>query len=164
VSLIVSDNSPINLLIRLGLEDILPAIYGQVVIPTAVAAEMSHPNAPLEVTNFIASPPSWVSIRSPVNPLHLPSLGAGEVAAISLAVEMNAELMIDESAGRLQAMSLGLLFTGAVGVLERAANENLLPDLATVHAAIRTMNFRVSGAVLDDSLARHLKHRSTSPP
>jgi len=77
---------------------------------------------------------------------------------------MNAELMIDESAGRLQAMSLGLLFTGAVGVLERAANENLLPDLATVHAAIRTMNFRVSGAVLDDSLARHLKHRSTSPP
>jgi len=58
VSLIVSDNSPINLLIRLGLEDILPAIYGQVVIPTAVAAEMSHPQAPLEVTNFIASPPS----------------------------------------------------------------------------------------------------------
>jgi len=49
VTLIVSDNSPLNLLVRLGVSDVLRAMFSEVLIPPEVALEMSHPKAPVEV-------------------------------------------------------------------------------------------------------------------
>jgi predicted nucleic acid-binding protein len=90
--------------------------------------------------------------------LPLPHLDRGEEAAISLAVELNATLLIDERDGRMEAQSRGLSMIGAVGVLERAANTGLIPDLAAVHDHIRSMHFHIADAILRDSLSRHLAH------
>jgi predicted nucleic acid-binding protein len=153
--LIVSDTSPLHLLIQVAQIDILPALFGQVAVPPEVAREMAHPNAPDCVRAFIAAPPAWLSIQAPTGLLAISSLDPGETAAISLAVELGAPLLIDEKDGRKAAQAHGVTVVGAVGVLERAADLALVPDLAAVHAAIRSLPFRVADVVLDASLARH---------
>ncbi len=40
--LVVSDASPANVLIRIGQIDVLPALFHSVVVPTAVAQELTH--------------------------------------------------------------------------------------------------------------------------
>ena len=42
--IVVADTSPLNYLVLLGKPDILPKIYGRVVVPTGVVAELSHPD------------------------------------------------------------------------------------------------------------------------
>jgi predicted nucleic acid-binding protein len=162
VTLIVSDNSPLNLLVRLGVADVLPALFQQVFIPPQVAAEMGHAKAPPEVQSFIAAPPNWLTIRPPSNLLAIPHLDRGEEAAISLAVELNAVLLVDEHDGRVEAQSRGLSIIGAVGVLERAANIRLVQDLAAVHDQIRTIRFHIADPILKDSLARHRDYMAKS--
>lgn len=160
MTLVVSDNSPLNLLVRLGQANVLPALFQHVVIPPEVATEMAHPRAPVEVRTFIATPPAWLAITAPTVRLPLPHLDAGEAAAISLAAELGAALLIDELAGRQEAHARGLTIIGAVGVLERAADAGLIPDLAAVHNQIRTIRFHLSDAILQASLARHLAKRA----
>jgi predicted nucleic acid-binding protein len=165
VKLIVSDNSPLNLLVQLGHSDVLPQLFSSVIIPPDVVAEMNRPRSPQSVKQFLANPPAWLVVQAPQNLLTLPRLHAGEVAAISLAVELGATLMIDEAAGRAEAKRKGVPVTGAVGVLELAANNSVIADLATVHAAIRSLRFHVSEAILDASMAKHLAFkRSRAKP
>ena len=76
MTLIVSDNSPLNLLVRLGLADLLPALFQHVVIPPEVA-EMAHPKAPAEVQTFIAAQPTWLTVQQPTIVLPLPHLDRG---------------------------------------------------------------------------------------
>lgn len=156
MTLVVSDNSPLNILIRIDQAELLPNLFQQVVIPPEVVKEMSHPKAPAEVRSFIALPPSWLSIQTPTTRLPLDHLDAGEAAAISLAAELGAPLLIDELDGRNEAQARGLTVIGAIGVLERAANKGLIVDLADVHTRIRALRFHVSETILQTSLARHL--------
>jgi predicted nucleic acid-binding protein len=159
MTLVVSDNSPFNLLIRLDLAVLLPQLFGEVLIPPEVVAEMLHAKAPAVVQAFIATPPPWLSIRATTRPLPLPHLDSGEAAAISLATELSVPLLIDELDGRTEAQTRGLVVIGAIGILERAANLGLIPDLSAVHQQIRTMRFHISDAVLTSSLNRHLATR-----
>jgi predicted nucleic acid-binding protein len=160
VPLVVADTSPINLLVLVGQVHVLDGLFGQVIIPPEVANELSHPNAPAVTRAFIASPPRWLRTQSPTAVLSFANLDPVETAAISLAVELAAPLLIDERDGRAAATAHGVPVIGAVGVLERAANGGLLADLATVHAAIRQLPFHVADAILQASLARHLAHRA----
>ncbi len=56
--LVVSDASPLNVLIRIGLVDVLERLFGRVVIPPVVAREMSHPQTPAVVRDWLANRPS----------------------------------------------------------------------------------------------------------
>jgi len=155
VTLIVSDNSPLNLLIRIDWAEVLPALFQRIVIPTEVAAEMAHPKAPSEVRAFIAAPPTWLDIQIPATRLLLPHLDPAEASAINLAVEMGAALLIDELDGRHEAQARGLIVIGAIGVLERAADSGFIPDLAAAHARIRSLRFHIADSILNASLQRH---------
>ena len=66
--LVVSDSSPVNVLIRIGQIDVLPVLFKSVVIPTAVAQELTHPATPPIVRDWMAQPPAWITIRSPSMP------------------------------------------------------------------------------------------------
>jgi predicted nucleic acid-binding protein len=81
----------------------------------------------------------------------------GERDAILLAMEINADaILLDEEKPRTQATALGLVVIDTVGVLERAADSGLIKDLKAVHDQIRQTDFRVSDAILTNSLKRHL--------
>jgi len=157
--LVVADNSPLDVLIRLGHSELLKTLFDEVVIPTQVRDELLHPSTPEITRKFVENPPSWLQIRQPTKIDTIPSLHLGEQAAIALALEMNAHLLlIDEKRGRHEAVERRLLVTGTIGVLEQAAESGLL-DLADVFTRLRKTDFRIAPGVLEKRLQLHREKR-----
>jgi predicted nucleic acid-binding protein len=51
---IVSDTSPLNYLVLIGLVELLPKLASDILIPPAVAGELIHPRTPLSDRQWIA--------------------------------------------------------------------------------------------------------------
>ena len=83
--LVISDTSPLNILVRIGQVDILSHLFGQVWVPPSVLEEMSHSGTPQRVRDWTASPPSWLRVQAPAKIDDSIPLDAGERAAICLA-------------------------------------------------------------------------------
>ncbi len=117
--LVVSDASPINILIRIGQIEVLPVLFKSVVIPTSVAQEMSRPATPQVVRDWVAHPPAWFTVRMPHSPVSPTELRhRGERDAISLAQEIHADaILLDEEKPRAEARSLGFAVIGTIGIL-----------------------------------------------
>ena len=64
--IVVADTSPINYLILIGEIDILPKMYGSVVVPQTVREELVRLSAPQLVRSWIDHLPIWLEVRSPV--------------------------------------------------------------------------------------------------
>jgi predicted nucleic acid-binding protein len=56
--LIVADSSPLIVLVNIRQIDVLPKLFGRVVIPPAVASELVAPSRPQAVRDFIAARPA----------------------------------------------------------------------------------------------------------
>ncbi|MCU1242107.1 MAG: hypothetical protein JWO71_2833 [Candidatus Acidoferrum typicum] len=57
---IVADTTPLNYLVLIQAAEILPNLYGTVLIPPAVKAELAHANTPLLcVRGFHSLPSGW---------------------------------------------------------------------------------------------------------
>ena len=152
--LVIADTSPINYLLLVGHIDILPALFERVILPAAVCDELKHPKAPLVVRNWVAAPPPWVDVR-PSSPFHdasLEALDAGEGAAIALAIELHADLLLmDDEEGVIAARRKGLEVAGTLGVLSRAAQRHLL-NLADAFERVKHTNFRFRQEIMDKFL------------
>ena len=154
MSVVVADTSPLHYLVQCKAIDVLPQLYGLVVIPRAVFDELNHPGAPEEVRRWLATNPSWTSIRSPMAIDPLLTLGRGEVEAICLAQEIKAdELLLDERRARNAALGRGLLVTGTLGVMEAAARLKLL-NLPEVIQKLERTNFRIDSTLVQEALRR----------
>jgi predicted nucleic acid-binding protein len=153
--LVIADTSPINYLLLIGHIDILPALFEKVIVPAAVRDELKHPKAPPVVKNWIAVPPAWLDVRQ-TSHLGDPSseiLDAGEAAAIALAIEFHADLLLmDDEEGVMAARGKGLEVTGTLGVLSRAAQRHLL-NLAEAFDRLKHTNFRFRQDIMDRFLA-----------
>ena len=118
--IVVSDTSPLRYLAEIGGLDWLPAIFGEVVCPVEVIDECRHPRAPLLLREWAASEPGWLRVEGVPNTAQLPPLphrlDPGEIAALNLARELRADLLLmDERRGRDVATRLGLAVTGTLG-------------------------------------------------
>jgi predicted nucleic acid-binding protein len=157
IRLVVADTSPIFYLLSIGHIDLLRRLFGKVFVPDAVHRELCHPAAPPVVRNWVAELPAWAEV-TPVEPLADPmleSLGAGERAAITLALSLHADLvLIDERKGTAVALGKGFGVTGTLGVLGLAARNGFI-DLADSFARLKLTNFRYRQQIMDDILRRH---------
>jgi predicted nucleic acid-binding protein len=154
--LVVADSSPLVILVNIGQISVLPTLFGEVAIPSQVAAELRANNRPVAVREFIATGPRWLVERTPKAIEPIAALHAGELAAISLARELKADLLlIDEMRGRKAAAERNIPLTGTIGVLEFAADRGLL-DLATAFEAVKQTDFWISDALLDQRLQLYL--------
>ena len=91
---VVSNTSPLNYLILTGYDHVLPDLFGSVVIPEAVARELSSDLAPPVVLQWMSSLPTWISVQSVQTlPADLRSLDQGEAEAIALAVANGAHVV-----------------------------------------------------------------------
>jgi predicted nucleic acid-binding protein len=69
-------------------------------------------------------------------------LDRGEAEAITLALEINAELLlIDERLGRIVASRLGIEFTGVLGVLLEAKSKGLIAQVKPLLDQLRISGF-----------------------
>jgi predicted nucleic acid-binding protein len=155
--LAVADTSPINYLLLIQCETLLPALYTRVVIPSAVWHELQDPDTPSTVRAWVAHPPAWFAVQPLQYELpatEMPDLGDGEREAIVLAQELHADIvLIDEGDGRREAQRRALTMTGTLGVLERAAIRGLI-DLPRVLARLQSTTFRARPELFQDLLAR----------
>jgi len=139
----VSDTTPLNYLILIEAIDLLPRLYGRVLIPTAVWGELAQPGTPQPVLNWLAQSPSWLEVTNPMASPDstLTHLDEGEAHAITLALERRADLLlIDERDGTAAARARGLTVIGTLGILDRAASRGLV-DLPTMFARLLNTTF-----------------------
>lgn len=155
--IVVADTSVILNLALVGQEELLAALFREVFIPPAVQAEFSRLVASAGRFGGLGLP-AWIQVRGPVAiPERIAGrtdLAQGEVEALALAVEMEADaVLIDESAGRAAALELGLTPVGALGILVRAKNHGQLAAVAPVVDALLTRaHFRVAAELLREVL------------
>lgn len=143
---VVADTSPLNYLVQIHCQDLLPALYERVLVPPAVIAELDHPATPAAVRTWLAHRPEWIVIgqlQSPSDtPQALPELDPGEREAIQLALEAHADLVLmDEKLGVRLARRRGLRVIGTLGVLVQAANHRLV-DINVAVERLQTTDFR----------------------
>jgi predicted nucleic acid-binding protein len=151
--IVVADSSPLVVLTNLDNIAILPRLFGSVLIPPEVLHELADAKRPVAVQSLAASPPPWLLIRSPGRVEPIERLHSGEQAAISLATELGANLiLIDEQLGRKAAVQRHLPVIGTVGLLERAASEGWL-NLRETFARLRATDFWVAPQLLEQRLA-----------
>lgn len=83
----------------------------------------------------------------------------GEASAISLALEVRADvLLIDEVLGRKAAVARDIHITGTIGILEQAADHNLL-DLKDAFDQIKNTDFWISHDWLDARPELYLRRK-----
>jgi len=140
---IVADTTPLNYLVVIEVVDILPRVYGRVLVPPAVKAELSDPKTPVMVSRWIAQSPSWVYVvplRTPADSSLL-HLDAGEREAIALASgQQNSLLLMDKRDGTTAARSRGIAVIGTLAVLDQAAVRGWI-DLPKVFNRLRQTTF-----------------------
>lgn len=155
--IVVCDTSPICYLILIEQIQILPQLFTQVTIPPAVKNELLAEQTFSLIQTWIADLPTWVNVQTVPQLLdNLPAkLGAGEREAISLAVNLQAGLIIlDDWDARQAALSQGLTITGLLGVLYRAGTQNLLDFYSAVEQLQQT-SFRASPKLVQQFLERY---------
>ncbi|MES2393970.1 MAG: DUF3368 domain-containing protein [Acidobacteriota bacterium] len=150
--IVVSDTTPLNYLIRLGLIGLLEEFYGAVYIPTAVLAELQHARTPDSVRSWAQNPPAWLVIRTVSSELpELADLDLGERKALSLAVQLQAGLLLaDDLEARQAASRLGLALTGTLGVIRDATEAGRLNFDETI-ADLQQLGFRVSPTAIESA-------------
>lgn len=152
---VVSDTGPINYLVLIGQVELLHHLYGKILLPPAVHAELTQPRTPPEVAVWVRNLPNWVEVRTPKTTLPNLSVDPGEREAISLALEVNASLVLmDDRLGRTEARQQGLDVIGTLGILDAAASRGLV-DLSKALHSLRETNFRGSPVLFDEMLRRH---------
>ena len=83
----------------------------------------------------------------------LTKLGQGESEAISLAMEMQANLvLLDDRKARTQAEFMGLNVSGTIGVLIQACRKGLVRDLEQVLDELKVKGFRIGDKVYFEAL------------
>ena len=144
----VADSSPLIALFQIDQLELLGKLLGDVVIPPAVAREISPTLSEL---------PPWIEVRSPAQPMSSQvlraALGPGESETISLALELDPEkVVLDERPARRLALSLGLPVVGTLGLLLRAKETGLVDAVRPSLEALVRVSFRLSRDLFDDLL------------
>ena len=148
--IVVSDASPLITLAGVGQLHLLHAMYGEVLIPSAVWDEVEQDGRP-GVQEIVSA--AWIRTVPVAQNSYLMALQTdlddGEAEALALAAAVQADLvLVDERRGRDFALWMGFRVMGAAGVLAEAKNRGLLAEIRPVlDQMLSTTHYR---------LARHL--------
>lgn len=124
--------------------DILPQVFDPITIPPAVQSEVG-----------ISAP--WLTIQAPQNCGIVQSLQTqideGESEAIALAMELgDVFVILDDLSARRVAQQLHLKVIGTTGLLLRAKQQGIIPEIKPILDALTTANFRISATLIRKAL------------
>lgn len=143
--IIVSDTTPLRYLIEIRATDILERLFGEVLIPEKVVAELQRPKTPQPVKEWIRARPAWLKVIKADTSIFVPQkrLGDGEHEAFALALEFKADaVLVDDRDAAKEAQLHEILTIPTFTVLEQAAARNLI-DLPQTVDAMRRTTFRL---------------------
>lgn len=139
--IVISDSSILINLAWIKQLELLPRLYGEVVVPTAVWQEVVEKGAGKPGAEELKTA-VWLQVKEPANKplIHAlrRDLDAGEAEAITLAIEQNADLLLmDERIGRAAAQHFGLSVMGLIGILTTAKQEGMLSEIKSSLDSLR---------------------------
>ena len=149
MAIVIADTSPLQYLFQVGLIDLLEGLFAAVQVPEAVRDELRVGRS----LGFDVPDPAefpWMLVRptQPVPAVDRFELGAGERAALTLALESHDSLVVlDDGAARAAAKQLGLSTTGTLGLLPLGKEHRLVAAVAPVIARLEQHGFRITEAV-----------------
>lgn len=159
-TVVIADAGPLIGLARIDRLSLLNMLYGTVVIPEAVLAELG-----VEADRPGAKALSTALAEGAIQPRALAYgcetelasllllLDAGESAAILLAEQMDCRfLLIDERRGREVARHRGIPVAGLAGVLLAAKRSGVLESVGPVLADLSRQGYRLSTALVAEVL------------
>ena len=155
--IVVSDSSPIIYLSWIGRLELLRQLFNDVVVPPTVYNEVAIEGATQPGSNEISSI-DWIKTSASVS-TKLPKsiateLDSGETEAIELAIDVKADyLLMDERRGRKVAEDYGIIVVGVLGVLVKAKQKGLIPNVKEDIIRLRDeTSFWISDALVQQIL------------
>jgi len=143
---IICNTSPIQYLHQLDLLSLLPTLFGRVQTPPAVVDELTQGHT-LGMNLPDVRTLDWLSIQRPTSISALPlvnDLGRGETEVLMLALEsQDAVVILDDAMARRMAHTLGIRFTGTLGLLLDAKKAGHLPMLTNSINKLDELGFRL---------------------
>lgn len=157
--IVVSNATPLIILAKAGLFDLLPTLFSEITISEAVWDEVvvcgSGRPGSLETEQA-----TLIRICQLTEPELLTTwqdaykLGAGEISTILLARQLSAELaLVDDRRARRLAARAGIAFSGSIAVLESGYRQKYFSDLRDVYLRLLEGGTRMSRDLLNRSLS-----------
>ncbi len=140
---IVSDSTCLIALERIGIVEILSALYRTIIIPPAVQREFGISVPWLKVTRL--SDPSLATTLKTI-------VDDGEAEAIALAREYNCRIVTDDLRARRVARQYGLDVVGTVGVLVLAKQRGIVSSIRPLLTSLENVGFYFSKNLKKEAL------------
>jgi len=156
----VVDTGPLISLARVERLELLPRLYGRLIVPPAVHVELAsdsdRPGAKVLSGAFDAG---WLTVGSVLNPGLVRELvrllGPGEAEAIALAEQEDARfLLVDDARGRSIARSRDIAVVGVAGVRMAAKSRGAVAAVHPILEALTNIGYRLSPRLIAGVLAR----------
>jgi predicted nucleic acid-binding protein len=153
---LVVDASPIIVLAKTGLLDLLRVVGDPISVPIQVVQEIQQAGPKDPVAQILAQTP-WISIVHPgIVPGILLSFGLdpGEEAVLTWALaNPGTEALIDDLAARKCAKALGIPVRGCLGLVIVAKQQGVLPLARPVLEMLRKVGLRLTDRIMNQALA-----------
>lgn len=155
---VITNTSPICYLSLIGLINIFPQIYSQVLLTPDVQNELEEGQRQgLKIPDLNSLEwlvPHNVSVPSFLD--LIPDLGRGEASVLALALEYDNPLVImDDLLGRRIAEMQGFTMTGTLGILVKAKKLNIIDKISSPINLLEQNGFYIS-----DSVKKHVLNQA----
>ena len=155
--IVVTNTSPLLALEKIGQLELLPSLFSSIIRPESVQKEIQE-GVELGHSQGLVEDTEWIkTVKDPPEMVLRKELGAGETAAIALAVRESADvILLDDLAARLVAEELRLNVMGTLGILLAAHTKGILKSAHDCALDLERSGFRVSKQLLDSIKSKEL--------
>jgi predicted nucleic acid-binding protein len=154
---IIADSSPLIVLLKSDLENILPGLFDEIIVSEAVWQEILAGGINDAATSKLPLL-FWIrrtSAKESHQEIENYNLGRGETEALSLALEIpDSGVILDDFAARKCARDLRIPFTGTGGLLISAKRKGLISSVSEALEKVQN-----EGLWLSDSIVKMLKEK-----
>ena len=153
MNIVISDTTALIILAKSDLLSLLSNLFQKIYIPQAVYGELMFKDdiVKYRINQFDAISIKPVSDLKTLERIKKLNIDKGEVEAISLAIELDLMLIIDERKGRKIALNQGLKIVGVLGVLIENYKQKLI---SFEEAKIYFLLFKENGLRVSDELEK----------
>jgi len=153
MNIVISDTTALIILAKSDTLILLNNIFEEIYIPKAVQNELDIKDdiVKYRIKNFDKISLKEVTDVGILNQIKKLNIDKGEIEAISLALELDLKLIIDERKGRKIAINQGIKVVGALGILIENYRQNFI-SLEESYYFFRL--FKKNGLRISDSLEK----------
>ena len=148
---VVVNASPLILLFKSGLEDLLPQLFSTIIVPKAVWSEVAQGND-IASQKLFANETAWITretIQTPTEIL-IWNLGDGESEVLSWAfANKDFRAVIDDKAARNCAKTLGVKMLGTGGILVLAKKRGLINSVGEALNKLQNVGLFISDEIVN---------------